>query len=72
MEFVKLYSTMLESSIWEEDQATQTASRSDVDVIVGQAAAKIGQILEDYPDAPDQVVVGYLLGQGNNLRHYRR
>jgi len=53
-------------------QATQTASRSDVDVIVGQAAAKIGQILEDYPDAPDQVVVGYLLGQGNNLRHYRR
>jgi hypothetical protein len=53
-------------------QATQTASRSDVDVIVGQAAAKIGQILEEYPDAPDRVVVGYLLGQGNNLRHYRR
>jgi hypothetical protein len=41
-------------------------------VIVEQAAARVGRLLEEHPDAPDKVVVAHLLGEGNNLRHYRR
>lgn len=52
--------------------AASSANRKDVDALVGQAAARVGQLLEDHPDAPDLVVVAHLLGQGNNLRHYRR
>lgn len=52
--------------------AATSADRSDVDALVGRAAARVGQLLEEHPDAPDQVVVAHLLGQGNNLRHYRR
>ena len=53
-------------------RAAQTATAGDVDVIVAKAAARVGQLLQDHPDAPDQVVVAHLLGEGNNLRHYRR
>ncbi len=52
--------------------AASSAGRSDVDALVGRAAARVGKLLEEHPDAPDLVVVGHLLGQGNNLRHYRR
>lgn len=52
--------------------AASSANRSDVDALVGQAAARVGQLLEDHPDAPDLAVVAHLLWQGNNLRHYRR
>lgn len=52
--------------------AASAAGRHDVDALVGRAAAQVTSLLEQHPDAPDQVVVGYLLGQGNNLRHYRR
>lgn len=53
-------------------RSAQTATAGDVDVIVAKAAARVGQLLQDHPDAPDQVVVAHLLGEGNNLRHYRR
>ena len=53
-------------------RAAQTATAGDLDVIVGQAAARVGRLLEEHPDAPDKVVVAHLLGEGNNLRHYRR
>jgi hypothetical protein len=52
--------------------AASSAGRSDVDALVGRAAARVGKLLEEHPDAPDLVVVGHLLGQGNNLSHYRR
>ena len=52
--------------------AASSAGRSDVDALVGRAAARVGKLLEEHPDAPDLVVVAHLLGQGNNLRHYRR
>jgi hypothetical protein len=53
-------------------RAAQTATGGDVDLIVDQASARVAGLLEEYPDAPDQVVVAHLLGEGNNLRHYRR
>jgi hypothetical protein len=53
-------------------RAAQTATAGDLDVIVEQAAARVGRLLEEHPDAPDKVVVAHLLGEGNNLRHYRR
>jgi len=53
-------------------RTAQTATAGDVDLIVAKAAARVGRLLEEHPDAPDKVVVAHLLGEGNNLRHYRR
>jgi hypothetical protein len=53
-------------------EAQRIHGKQHAEQLVADATRRVTAILEDCPDAPDQVVVGYLLGQGNNLRHYRR
>jgi len=51
----------------------QTKAKAEVDDLMADAGRRVGTLLEDYPDAPDQVLVAYLCGEGGqNIRHYRR